>query len=426
MSDLRTRWGGREGLRVGTLFSSGVAQSALYLYGVQALGYLVPLVTVPVLAHRLAPEAFGTVAAAQSLGMILSVFVDFGHAVAGVRKVAALRARGESPAVFARAAYGAKLLTTAVVAAGASGWVLVSGQTEQGLLPLIVLYGALQGSVPVWYFQGSERMQIAAVAEVTGRVVGAGLIVGILPVGASPGEALAYVVAGLAVTNAVGGGTLLRRTAGARVQMADVVGSLREGSGMLAYRISVGLYTLANPYFLKLFAGTEQVSRFYVADRIVMTVAMGLVMPVSQALMPRMTALFAQGRSDARSIARWSLAGMTAAGAVAGGGLALAAPLLVAFVGGGRYADAAGLVRLYALMLPLVALSAVLSMQYLVPLRRDTAFVGVSVVGGAVNVAALALLGPSLGAAGMVVAILLAQTTVVGLMALVLTRARAW
>ena len=92
-------------------------------------------------------------------------------------------------------------------------------------------------------------------------------------------------------------------------------------------------------------------------------------------------------------------------------GLAIffAAPLLVHFVLGPAFLDSMPVLRVFALWIPMIALSTVIIFQLLLPNHLDNQFNFVNLTAGVVGIAAALMLAPRFGAVGIAWSAVVAQ-----------------
>jgi PST family polysaccharide transporter len=403
--------------------SSVPVRNALSLYGAQAFTYLVSLATLPYLARVLGPEVFGLVALSQSFALWLAVVVEYGFGLSATRVLARVRDDAGQIAAISSGVMGARalLLGATLAAALAAGALVPAFRSNPVYVWWAWVIAAAYGMSPAWYFQGVERMHIPAAFETAGRVV---LLAGIFVLVQKPEDGwLALAVHGVAMGLAAGlGSYALIREVGIRLpRPAAVARALRMGLSMFGFRTAVGAYTMANAFVLGLLAPPVLVGYFSGAERIARA-ALGLTNPLTQALYPGTSRLAARDPSAAAGLARRSLVLIGGGGIVLGAGTALAAPHLVNLLLGPGYEPAVPVLRVLALLLPLVAGSAVMGLQWMVPMGMDRAFNAVVAAAGLVNVTLAVLLAPRFGSLGMAWAVVASEAGVTVAMAWLLHR----
>ena len=154
-------------------FRSGLLHNVIALYGVQACTYALPLVTFPYLAHVLGPSGWGAVIFAQSIGVVIASVVEYGFDISASRETSRHRHDPDRLSSLVSGVLGAKSLLALACVAGA----VFSRRFTLGVAPSQILFwsstlwGVCQGINMLWFFQGLERMQLASVLEISGKVL---------------------------------------------------------------------------------------------------------------------------------------------------------------------------------------------------------------------------------------------------------------
>ena len=125
-----------------------------------------------------------------------------------------------------------------------------------------------------------------------------------------------------------------------------------------------------------------------------------------------MSFLHATDHPAARRTIRAALAGVGVLGLAMGLVAAAGAPLLVHVILGNGYDAAIPVLRLLGLLLPLVAISTVLGLYWALPYGHERALLAAILGGGVANISLAAVLVPRMGAVGMAVAAIAAETVV--------------
>jgi PST family polysaccharide transporter len=193
---------------------------------------------------------------------------------------------------------------------------------------------------------------------------------------------------------------------------------LVETVGLFLFRSASGVYTFANSFILGMFAEARVVAYYGGAERLVRA-GISLLDPLSQALYPRMSHLALNDPTRARRLVRISLLLMGTIGAVGGASLAFLAPVLVRLLLGAGYESVIPVLRVLAMLLPLIAVGTVLGVQWALPMGLDRPFYRIVVSAGILNVVLAIFLVPRYGALGMASSVVFTETFVVlGLLAL--------
>ncbi|HLV95090.1 MAG TPA: flippase [Candidatus Acidoferrales bacterium] len=379
-----------------------LVQNTIAMGLVQAGTGFVPLVTVPYLARVLGVAGWGLVAFAQSFGAYMSVFGDYGFALSATREVARHRDDHEKLAEIVAGVLGAKTLLAAgmiAVAFGVQRWVPIF--RDNPLLLWAGLFCALaRTSSMIWYFQGRERMRLVAWVDIVTQILAAIAIFVLVKKPADGWRALGLQGLGYLFSFFIGL-ALTYREVSARVPIwRSTWEALRMGWSMFLFRGSVSLYTAGNAFILGLFvspvwvgyyAGAEKISRAF----------LNLLNPINQALYPRLSHLVYHARERAVRLARVAIAVMGCGGVALGALVFALAPLLVRVILGKGYEHAVPVLRILALLPPLIALSNVYGIQWMLPLGMDRAFNAIIVIAGVINIGLAIALAPVYLASGM-------------------------
>lgn len=148
-------------------------ENILSLYVLQGLNYLLPFITLPYLVRVLGPQKYGLVMFAQAVIMYFVVFTDFGFNLSGTRDIARAKMDQEqisgvfSSIVLAKIAlmtlsFVALLLLILSVDKFRANWVLY-----------LISFGIVAGNValPIWFFQGMEKMKHVTALNVVAKLI---------------------------------------------------------------------------------------------------------------------------------------------------------------------------------------------------------------------------------------------------------------
>jgi PST family polysaccharide transporter len=366
--------------------SSAIVHNALAMLGTQIATYAFPLATVPYLARVLGPVHWGLVAFAQALGLYLSMVVEFGFNLSATRRIARSRDDKEQIEQIVAGVMGAKvfLAILCVAATLLCQLFVTSFQQYSIILWAGALSGIGQGFSMLWFYQGMERMKVPAAMDMLGKALAA---VGIFIFVHSRQDA--WKVLGLQCLCYWGVTVILLvityhefRFRWPNIQI--IRRSLRDSAAMFLFRSSVSLYTTANALILGAVSTPLSVGFFSGAERLVKALA-NLLTPLTQSLYPRLNRLLVTDRAGAISLARVSLVVMTLSGLCGCLGTLIFAPLITHVVLGPGYGAAIPVMRVLSLLLPAVAVSTVLGIQWMLPLGMDAVYNKIIIFAGLLN-----------------------------------------
>lgn len=389
------------------------ATDLLALYGVQAMTYAVPLITLPYLARTLQPAAWGNLVFAEAFARYTAMLVEYGFQLSATRDIARARHNPAQRAAHVAGVLGGQLLL-AIVALCAIPPLLLTATPLHGratLLAVALAWGLALAASPIWYFQGMERMKVMAAIDITAKAAAAAGLFLLVRHPGDEGRAVALQAVMAALSTAVGFVLVSRETRVGRPSLAAGWRALRSGFSLFLFRSAISLYTTANVLLLGLFATPAVVGLFGGAERITRA-ALSAFAPFNQTFFPRVSYLMEHDPAAARRTTRASALAMLALGLAVGAFLAAAAPWIVAILLGPAYQAAVPLLRWLALLAPLVAVSNVLGIQWMLPLGLERAMNVILLSAGLGNVLCACLLAPRFGGVGMAASVIAAETGV--------------
>ncbi len=139
----------------------------------QACTYALPLLTFPYLARVLGPSGWGVVVFAQAIGEVIASVVEYGFDISAARDTSRHRNEPKHLSALISGVLGAKFLLAVLCIAGA----VFSRRFTHHIAPSLALFwastiwGVCQGINMLWYFQGLERMRLASMLEIGGKVL---------------------------------------------------------------------------------------------------------------------------------------------------------------------------------------------------------------------------------------------------------------
>jgi polysaccharide transporter, PST family len=394
------------------------------LYGVQICTYALPLITFPYLARVLGPSGWGSVVFAQAIGAVIAVFVEYGFDISASRETSRHRNEPGLLSELISGVLGAKVLLAALCICGA----VFSRRFTHHVAPSLALFwsstiwGVCQGINMLWYFQGLERMRLASALEIGGKVV-ATLSIFVLVHNPDDGwKVMAAQCVGCVVAHGVTVVLAYREVGFVWPTLSTVLNALRLGWSMFLFRAVQGLTGSLNGLVLGWVAPMAALGQYAGAERISRVFQQGL-WPINQALYPNLTKQMRDNRHDAMKIVRLSILFLGGLGLLLGLILFLGAPLLVHVVLGEAFHGSIPALRVFALWIPLIALSTVIIFQLLLPNQMDDQFNVVVLTAGLLGFGCALLLAPAFQAVGIAWSVVVAQLYTLIAFSVVLARA---
>ena len=390
---------------------TGGLKELFLLYGVQLATFAIPILSVPYLARVLGVNAWGQVAAIQSLALFLSFLVEYGFSFSATRKLAAKRyesQNGDLEIYLAVQTAKALLSILYILCCTAVYFAFPALSSDGALFFWGMLSGLIQGWSPIWYFQGVGKLSLGAWIEIVGRLLGIFSIF-FLVKGVHDGYkffaaysiflGMAYFYLNLEI---------IERRIIKLPTPERVFGELKQGFSMFVFRAIGGLYTSANSAILRTLAPVSQVAYFGGSEKIYAG-AKSSLLPINQLAFPRISFLVESNFVEARRFFWRLVALMLCISLFIVSLLWFVSPFLVGIILGREFDESIGVFRVMLLSFPLVALSNAFGMQWLLPNRLDGKFNLIIILAAIINITFMLLLVPKLGAIGAAYTMLISE-----------------
>lgn len=389
-----------------------VIKNAAALYGVQAGRKLIPLASIPYLARVLGPEGWGEVAFVTAMAELIVILIEFGFTLSATRSIARHR---DDPYQQGRitmgvlCAQGMLAVTGVTVALVASRFIPLL-RDHSSLLAAGLVYAVAQGFVPIWYFQGMEKIRLAAVVEIGAKASALAALFVFVRGPHDAWRALAIQALSPAVSVAVG---LRLACVGivSRPEWELVRAVLKEGWHMFVFRSAESIYGVANAFLLGLYAPATLVGYFGAAEKVSKATA-GLTNPIRESLYPRINNLVHPEQREAMRLAKIGAALMISGGLVLSIALFLFAEPVISILMGGHFKPAVEVLKILSPLPLMLSTTYSCGQLCLLPLRKDHTVLRVVFFAAFVNLACSFALGPRWGHIGMAITVLISESVV--------------
>lgn len=401
--------------------SSRLVQNISALSLVQAIGYFIPLLTLPYLTRVLGPEEWGHVVWMQVILGYFSVFTDWGFSWSGTRKAATLRNDLAALSESFLAGWTVQWMLCVV----AVGILLGLGLYAPFFAPFrgFVFFGSgviVAGVLfPVWLLSGLERLREIAIMQLLIRACTVPLIFLLVR---NPGDGK-FVFLTAALTGLIGGAAsvfwMWRRLllCWKWPRWSKVQSEFLESGAIFFSRVWIVLYTSLIPTILGMMVGAQTVGQFILADRIRMAVQ-SVLAPVSQALFPRMSYLFAHDRVAAMRLLQRSSMVIVLVSSVASLAMFILAKQIISLAAGPGFQDSVTLLRWLSPLLVITAMSNIFGVQIMLPNLMTQAFTRILTGAGFLSLSLVWWLIAKFGVEGAAINAFIVECFVTGSMAL--------
>jgi PST family polysaccharide transporter len=336
----------------------------------QAVNYLLVLITLPVVTRALGVESWGNVAFVLLILNYLLWVTNWSFHLSATRKIAANHADPSAVSQIFMATWAAQWILASIVLITLAAIVILAPIPAADRWLYILGSGLVIGNVlfPSWFLNGLEKMKEAAIMQIIAKVPTVPLIIALVN---DKDDGALYIA--INALSAVLTGLLALAWIRAHLSVrwfwpgwVRVYGELRDGAALFATTAWISLYSNVAPTVLAVLVGPVAVGIYTLADR-ARAAAQAVLAPVTQALYPRMSRLYITDRSEAaRLISRSGLLIASVSGLISIGLWALADPIIF-ILGGIEFHHAADLLRWLAPVPMMMGLSALFGTQIMLP-----------------------------------------------------------
>lgn len=377
-------------------------KNLIALYGVQVATLVLPLLSIPFLARVLGPSALGELAAIQSLFATIGFIIEYGFNFSATRLAAIHQNdRSKLTEIFANVT-GAKILLSLVfLLVSVALFFAVPVFRTLPLLFWLSCAGALaQGFNLMWFYQGIEKLSAAATVDILCKSCYILLLFLFVRTPEDLNLVMGFQSASFLLSLIINAYRSRKYVNFPSLNLSGSLRALKEGKSMFLFRGMTLFYTTANSALLRLYVPASNVAYYSNAERLA-NVSFSAFGPLNQVFFPRLNYLVHHDLIEAKKFFRkcfYIIAPLSILSALAA---YIISPLAVNILFGEGYTQTAELFRILAINIPLISISSLFGLQWLVPngLQRQFNYaIGLSAI---INIASVILVVPIHGATGM-------------------------
>ncbi len=353
-----------------------ILSNSFYLYLSHFADYILLLIFLPFIAHSLGVEEFGKISLAQTFGIFLILFFEFGSPLVLIREVSVKKENQPELDLLISKVFLFKLLIVPfAIIIGLLTLTLVPIFNANPSYLLIVSIGAFfQGISPSWYFHGIEKMRKIAYSKFFFRLF-CFVLIFFLVDSSDDGwiVLLAYSLSSLFICIYLIfqlSKEIKSLTIPLISETAEIYHICRNSFFISTLPVVVQSITTL---FLSSMIGPAQLGLYYGANRIYRALN-SLFSPIGQAFFPNIVHINTINEQKAFSIARLLLFILTIFGILLFLILLFFSDEIVLFLLGKDYAGSSNILILFGAVLPFTAVSHVLGRQWLVVKNKDNQY----------------------------------------------------
>lgn len=280
----------------------GIIKNIFSLFSIQIVNFILPLLFIPYLIRVLGINSFGLYSLILAVVQYLIIVVEYGFNLVSTKEISIHRENREYVSKTFCSVIVCKCLLAFFCFFSLFIYTMISSESHELYVSLYCGFTLVIGNVllPVWFFQGIERMVVIAISNLAARLLGVPLI--FLFVNNSDDLYIAVLIQG--VMSIIAGLISLYVIFSQRlvdvvwVSKIDVKSALVSGWKIFISTSFVSLYTTSVPVILGLTSGSHSVGLYSAADKIRQALQ-GVIGPVSQAMYPRLAKLMNESQQHA-------------------------------------------------------------------------------------------------------------------------------
>lgn len=156
-----------------TLFKNKLVSNFIYLYGLQAFNFILPILTFPYLIKTLQPELFGATLYSQTIMLYFIIIIEYSYNITAIRKVSLNKNKKKKLGIIFNRTITTKIYLLVISMLLLAILVLLIPKFSNYWLLYIFSSGLLIGQVifPIWLFQGLQEMKYLMYFNVISKTI---------------------------------------------------------------------------------------------------------------------------------------------------------------------------------------------------------------------------------------------------------------
>lgn len=370
------------------MFDKSLLKNISSLFGIKIASYLIPLITLPYLVRVLEPSGYGQLGFAMAFIQYFIVLVNYGFDLSATQKIAKCKNnKTEISKVFWN------VICIRFIAAIAGLIILYpltfifkelyAIQTTLLLFYLNVFGAAL---LPLWLFQGKERLGIISSAQIVLQILSVPLI--FLFVGSKDDIDKAAIILSIpSLLMCAYSAYLINKRYWINWQkptLNKILNELYDGWHLFISSAAISLYTTSIVVVLGFVSGPESVA-IYVAANKLLKAAFGIYTPISAAYYPRINALMSKSKLEALTVIKYLMKIQFLLTLFISAGLLIFSPVVIPILFGEDYYQSIVILQLLSCLPIIVGLSNIFGVQVLISFGFKKEFSKVLIISGVVS-----------------------------------------
>lgn len=390
-----------------------IVKNSFYTFLLQLLNYVLPLVLIPYLTRMLGKEGFGKVAFTQSFVSLANVLIEYGFSLSATREISQNRNDKNLLNKIVTLTIFSRFFLLTITFLIITPLFLVIPIFKQDIELFFVSY-LLLFSLSLstdWYFLGIENVKISSFAIIFGKILLLLLTFSVIKKNTDPVYYLIIFGTTTFISNIINILIVKRHVNFFLPNLKEVLLNLKNSISLFIFRITVSLYTSANAFLIGLILSPAQVGIYAGAEKIVKAMS-GIWTPLMQVIYPRISNLVKENIQNAKKLLNIVIVLFGIIGISLTIILFLGAEFLSNIILGSAYSESIVIIKILSPVVLLIAMSNILGILWLLPLKRDKNFNYLIMIAGITNIILGLPLTIALGTIGMAISVVLTELLV--------------
>lgn len=390
-----------------------LGKNILSLGAVQVANYVLPLISVPIIARILGPDKTGTVSFAQAFVEYFTVFISYGFNLTGTRRLAAdpnnVAHRNQ---VFSEVFNAQALLFCLSCVVFSICLILVPQLRKEWLTSLFAFSICISTLLTQnWLFQAMQDLPKVAILNLISKVL---FTVGTLLIIRKQADyalyALAYSVVHILVAVASFAWSVRRyKLKLSWVPVRSTIELILKEKTYFFSLVVISLYTTTNVVILGFIADSKDVGIYSAGQRISAIILTVLILPFRQTFFPHVTRELKKNREQGLAVAQKLLPIIIWPTFVIGMALLIFGKHIIVLFYGPKFEQAGTVLQILAFLPMVVSLSNIWGIIVMMNLKLDKLYLRVTVFSALTSIALNLLLTPHFSYIGSAVSLLVSQ-----------------
>lgn len=277
-------------------------ENIIYLFILQGVNYILPLVTFPYIVRILGLERFGLIAFGMSFVQYFVLITDYGFNLTATQDISRVRDNIEELSVIFCSVMTVKTIFMFLCALVYATILIVFDKFRSDALLYLTMFLAVPGNVlyPVWLFQGLEKMKLLSIISCSVKAIITIMIFLFVKKQSDYILAAFIQVSGIILSGLIAL-SFVKKDFGLKVFIPSrkmIVDAIKKGWYVFISQVSVTMFTNSNIFILGIFTNNIIVGYFSIAEKIIRAV-IGITVPITTAVYPYISELFNRSRDTA-------------------------------------------------------------------------------------------------------------------------------